>query len=124
MATELRLGNLEAQRDWGFAGDYVKAMWQMLQLDTPDTYVISTDETHSVREFCQLAFDRVGLDWKRHVVVDEAFFRPAEVDLLVGDSTKARSALGWKPDVGFEQLVHMMVDADLDLLTGRLRGLH
>ncbi|MCB1261873.1 MAG: GDP-mannose 4,6-dehydratase [Acidimicrobiales bacterium] len=124
MATELRLGNLEAQRDWGFAGDYVKAMWQMLQLDTPDTYVISTDETHSVREFCQLAFDRVGLDWERHVVVDEAFFRPAEVDLLVGDSTKARSALGWKPDVGFEQLVHMMVDADLDLLTGRLRGLH
>ncbi len=124
MATELRLGNLEAQRDWGFAGDYVKAMWQMLQLDTPDTYVISTDETHSVREFCQLAFDRVGLDWERHVVVDEAFFRPAEVDLLVGDSTKARSALGWKPDVGFEQLVHMMVDADLDLLSGRLRGLH
>ncbi|MCB1249131.1 MAG: GDP-mannose 4,6-dehydratase [Acidimicrobiales bacterium] len=124
MATELRLGNLEAQRDWGFAGDYVKAMWQMLQLDTPDTYVISTDETHSVREFCQLAFDRVGLDWERHVVVDEAFFRPAEVDLLVGDSSKARSALGWKPDVGFEQLVHMMVDADLDLLTGRLRGLH
>ena len=124
MATELRLGNLEAQRDWGFAGDYVKAMWHMLQRAEPETYVISTDETHSVREFCELAFDHVGLDWERHVVVDEAFFRPAEVDLLVGDSSTARSELGWKPEVGFESLVQMMVDADLDLLSGRLRALH
>jgi len=111
-ATELRLGNLDAQRDWGFAGDYVEAMWMMLQRDTADDYVVATGETHSVREFCEVAFARVGLDWEDHVVVDEQFFRPAEVDLLVGDATKARSTLGWKPQTTFEQLVHMMVDAD------------
>lgn len=120
---ELRLGNLDAQRDWGFAGDYVEAMHAMLQQDEPGDYVVSTAETHSVREFCELAFDRVGLDWEDHVVIDDKFFRPAEVDLLVGDSSVARSKLGWKPKVGFEQLVHMMVDADLDLLSGRLRSL-
>jgi GDPmannose 4,6-dehydratase len=118
-ATELRLGNLDAQRDWGFAGDYVEAMWLMLQQDEPDNYVISTNETHSVREFCQLAFDRVGLDWEKYVVQDERFFRPAEVDLLVGDSDKARTALGWKPNTSFQELVNMMVDADIALLEGR-----
>ncbi|MFN8040247.1 MAG: GDP-mannose 4,6-dehydratase [Acidimicrobiales bacterium] len=123
MATELRLGNLEAQRDWGFAGDYVKAMWLMLQQDEPGDYVVSTNETHTVREFCELAFERVGLDWEKHVVIDEAFFRPAEVDLLVGDSAKARTILGWEPEVDFESLVHMMVDADVALLSGRLQGL-
>ena len=119
-ATELRLGNLEAQRDWGFAGDYVRAMWKMLQQDSPDDYVVSTGETHSVREFCEVAFGHVGLDWEQYVVVDEAFFRPAEVDLLVGDSSKALTELDWSPEVDFEQLVTMMVDADMDLLSGRL----
>jgi GDPmannose 4,6-dehydratase len=117
-ATELRLGNLDAQRDWGFAGDYVEAMWLMLQQDSPDDYVVATGETHSVREFCELAFDRVGLNWADHVVVDEKFFRPAEVDLLVGDPTKARTTLGWKPSTSFERLVHMMVDADMAALSG------
>jgi GDPmannose 4,6-dehydratase len=117
MATELRLGNLEAQRDWGFAGDYVEAMWLMLQQDEPSNYVVSTGETHSVRGFCELAFGHVGLDWQKYVVTDERFFRPAEVDLLVGDSSKARK-LGWKPKIGFEQLVQRMVDADLSLLSG------
>ena len=121
-AKELRLGNLDSQRDWGFAGDYVEAMHLMLLQDEPDNYVISTNETHSVREFCQLAFDRVGLDWEKYVVQDPKFFRPAEVDLLVGDSTKARSVLGWKPTTSFEQLVHRMVDADLALLQGRPIG--
>jgi GDPmannose 4,6-dehydratase len=124
MADELRLGNLEAQRDWGFAGDYVQAMWMMLQQDEPDDYVISTGETHSVRELCELAFGHVGLDYQDYVVQDERFFRPAEVDLLVGDSTKARAELGWKPTTSFADLVHMMVDADIDLLSGRLRPLH
>ena len=123
MATELRLGNLDAQRDWGFAGDYVEAMWLMLQQDEPGIYVISTDETHSVREFCELAFGAVDLDYQDFVVQDAKFFRPAEVDLLVGDSTHARTTLGWKPKVSFEELVHMMVDADLALVDGRLRGL-
>jgi GDPmannose 4,6-dehydratase len=123
MATELRLGNLEAQRDWGFAGDYVEAMWLMLQQDEPGDFVVSTDETHSVREFCDLAFSHVNLDWQRYVVTDERFFRPAEVDLLVGDSSKVRKELGWKPNVGFEQLVRRMVDADLALLRGELRYL-
>ena len=122
--TELRLGNLEAQRDWGFAGDYVKAMWLMLQQDEPDDFVVSTGETHSVREFCEIAFDQAGLNWQDHVVVDEAFFRPAEVDLLIGDPAKARKVLNWEPDVSFEQLVRMMVDADLDFLSGRLKALH
>jgi GDPmannose 4,6-dehydratase len=111
---KLSLGNLEAQRDWGFAGDYVRAMWLMLQQDTPGDYVVSTNETHSVREFCEIAFDRAGLNWEDHVVVDERFLRPAEVDLLVGDSTKVRGQLGWKPAVDFIGLVEMMVDADLE----------
>ena len=120
---ELRLGNLDAQRDWGFAGDYVEAMWLMLQQDEPEDFVICTGETHSVREFCEVAFGHVGLDWEDHVVIDEAFFRPAEVDLLVGDATKAEEMLGWKPETTFEQLVTMMVDADLDLLSGKLKGI-
>ena len=123
LATELRLGNLEAKRDWGFAGDYVEAMWLMLQQDKPDDYVIATGETHSVREFCELAFSHAGLDYEQYVVVDQEFLRPAEVDLLVGDSSKARSKLGWRPKVNFEDLVLMMVDADFDLLDGKLRGL-
>jgi GDPmannose 4,6-dehydratase len=120
---ELRLGNLDAKRDWGFAGDYVDAMWRMLQRDTPEDYVICTGETHSVREFCELAFSHVGLNWQDHVVIDESFMRPAEVDLLVGDAQKAFDDLGWKPQTSFADLVTMMVDADLDLLEGRLRGL-
>jgi len=114
--TTLALGNLDAQRDWGFAGDYVRAMWLMLQQDEPSDYVVATGETHSVRELCELAFGRVGLDHKDHVVVDERFFRPAEVDLLVGDASRARQTLGWKPDVGFSDLVAMMVDADLEVV--------
>jgi GDPmannose 4,6-dehydratase len=120
-ADELRMGNLEGQRDWGFAGDYVEAMWLMLQQPESGNYVVSTDETHSVREFCELAFARVGLDYEQYVVQDERFFRPAEVDLLVGDSSYARSTLGWKPKVAFPELVEMMVDADLALLKGELR---
>ena len=102
---ELRLGNLEARRDWGFAPDYVRAMWLMLQQDHPDDYVVATGETHSVREFCQVAFDHVGLDWEKHVVVDPKFYRPAEVDLLVGDPSKAKRILGWEPSVTFAELV-------------------
>jgi GDPmannose 4,6-dehydratase len=119
LATELRLGNLEAQRDWGFAGDYVEAMWLMLQQDEPGDYVVSTDETHSVREFCELAFGRLGLDYADHVVQDDRFFRPAEVDLLVGDSKHARAVLGWQPRTTFPQLVERMVDADLALLSAQ-----
>ena len=115
-ATELRLGNLDAKRDWGFAGDYVEAMWRMLQQEAPDDFVICTGETHSVREFCELAFGRAGLDYKDHVVVDERFFRPAEVDLLVGDAAKAETHLGWRPRTRFNQLVEMMVDHDLETL--------
>jgi GDPmannose 4,6-dehydratase len=122
-AQELRLGNLDAQRDFGFAGDYVEAMWLMLQQDKPDDYVVSSDETHSIRELVSVAFGHVGLRWEDHVVIDQQFFRPAEVDLLVGDSSKARAVLGWKPRVSFEELVTMMVDADIDLLSGRLRGI-
>jgi GDPmannose 4,6-dehydratase len=110
---ELRLGNLEARRDWGFAGDYVDAMWRMLQQASPDDYVVGTGETHSVRQLCEVAFAHVGLDWQKHVVQDERFFRPAEVDVLVADPTKARARLGWVPAVTFRQLVEMMVDADL-----------
>jgi GDPmannose 4,6-dehydratase len=113
---EVRLGNLEAQRDWGFAGDYVRAMWLMLQQDQPDDFVVATGQTHSVRELCEVAFGRVGLHWEDHVVVDEKFLRPAEVDILVGDATKVRTTLGWKPEVGFAELVEMMVDADLAIL--------
>src|SRR4029450_12090766 len=123
LASELRMGNLDAQRDWGFAGDYVEAMWLMLQQDTPDDYVIATGETHSVRELCELAFERVGLDWEKYVVVDERFFRPAEVDLLVGDASKARQVFGWEPRTTFEELVNLMVDADVALLEGKLKGI-
>jgi GDPmannose 4,6-dehydratase len=116
LARELRLGNLEAQRDWGYAKDYVKAMWLMLQQNEPDDYVVATGETHSVRRFCEIAFEHVGLDYNRYVVQDERFYRPAEVDLLVGDSSKVREQLGWQPETTFEELVRMMVDADIKLL--------
>src|SRR5687767_5308841 len=112
-ARELRLGNLDARRDWGFAGDYVEAMWRMLQQDQPDDYVIGTGETWTVRHFCETAFSAVGLDYRDHVVIDEKFLRPAEVELLVADPSRARNELGWKPTVTFEQLVTMMVEADL-----------
>jgi GDPmannose 4,6-dehydratase len=112
---QLFLGNLEAQRDWGFAGDYVEAMWRMLQVDKPDDFVIATGKTHSVREFVEMAFGRVGLDWRKHVAYDARYNRPTEVDLLQGDATKARTVLGWAPRVTFEELVEMMVDADLAL---------
>lgn len=117
LSGELRLGNLEARRDWGYAGDYVRAMWMMLQQDTPDDYVVATGETHSVRELVELAFSYVGLDWRRHVVVDPALVRPAEVDILCGDATKARTTLGWAPTVSFEELVTMMVEADIKKLS-------
>ena len=116
LQTELPMGNLEAQRDWGFAGDYVEAMWLMLQQDEPDDYVIATGETHSVERLVEVAFSHAGLDWHDHVKMDERFVRPAEVDLLIGDRSKAENELGWTPTVGFEQLVQMMVDADLDRL--------
>jgi GDPmannose 4,6-dehydratase len=118
-AKELRLGNLEAQRDWGFAGDYVDAMWRMLQQDEPGSFVIGMGETHSVREFCQIAFGHVDLDYNDYVVQDERFYRPAEVDLLISDPSRARSSLGWEPSVGFRELVTMMVDADLERLKKR-----
>lgn len=114
-ATKLHLGNLDAKRDWGFAKDYVEAMWLMLQQKQPDDYVIATGETHTVQEFCELAFGRAGLDWREHVVVDPRFMRPAEVDLLLGDASKANKQLGWKPKTSFKELVHMMVDHDLTL---------
>jgi GDPmannose 4,6-dehydratase len=116
LETELRLGNLDAQRDWGFAGDYVRAMHLMLQQDRPGDYVVATGETHSVRELCELAFGHVGLRYEDYVVVDERFMRPAEVDLLVGDATKATKVLGWQPSVSFPDLVAMMVEADLELV--------
>ena len=119
LAKELRLGNLEAQRDWGFAGDYVEAMWRMLQQDEPDNFVIGMGETHAVREFCDIAFGHVGLDYKEFVVQDERFYRPAEVDLLIADPSKARSKLGWEPSVSFKELVTMMVDADMARLNGK-----
>jgi GDPmannose 4,6-dehydratase len=122
-AQTLALGNLDAERDWGYAGDYVEAMWRMLQQDHPDDYVISTGQTHSVRRFCEIAFGHAGLQWEDHVTLDEKFMRPAEVDLLIGDSTKARAVLGWAPRTSFEDLVTMMVDADIALLSGRLRGI-
>ena len=116
MDDKLFLGNLDAQRDWGFAGDYVRAMWLMLQRDEPDDFVVSTGETHSVRELCEIAFAHLGLDWSEHVVVDDKFLRPAEVDLLVGDATKAKTELKWEKTVTFAELVAMMVDADVELL--------
>jgi GDPmannose 4,6-dehydratase len=117
---ELRLGNLESQRDWGFAGDYVKAMWLMLQQDQPDDYVVSTGQTQSVRRFCDLAFGYAGLNYEDYVVQDERYMRPAEVDLLVGDPTKAHEILGWKPETSFEQLVEIMVKADLELVRSQM----
>ena len=121
LAKELRLGNLDARRDWGYAGDYVKAMWLMLQQPEPGDYVVGTGETHSVRELCEVAFGYLGLDWRKYVVQDPAFFRPADVDLLVADPTKARTKLGWKPTVSFEELIKMMVDADLQLLERQMK---
>jgi GDPmannose 4,6-dehydratase len=117
---ELRLGDLEPQRDWGFAADYVKAMWLMLQQDQPDDYVVATGKTHSVRRFCELAFGAVGLNYRDYVVQDERFKRPAEVDLLIGDSSKAHEVLGWQPETTFEELVQLMVEADLKLLRGQV----
>jgi GDPmannose 4,6-dehydratase len=119
LARTLKLGNLEAQRDWGFAGDYVRAMWLMLQQDQPDDYVIATGKTHTVRRLVELAFDVVGLNWQKYVEIDPTLVRPAEVDLLIGDASKARAKLGWKPEVTFEQLVERMVRADLARLQGQ-----
>ncbi len=116
LAKTLPMGNLEAKRDWGFAGDYVIAMWQMLQQDEAEDYVIATGETHSVRDLVEIAFSCVGLQWEKHVVQDKKLFRPAEVDFLVGDATKAKTKLGWKPQVSFEELIRMMVNADLERL--------
>ena len=118
----LAMGNLDAKRDWGFAGDYVRAMWLMLQADKPDDYVIATGATHTVRELCEVAFGHAGLDWQAHVTIDPRFIRPAEVDLLLGDATKARGALGWTPEVDFRGLVAMMVDADLARLRRDMQG--
>jgi GDPmannose 4,6-dehydratase len=115
-AKELRIGNLDAQRDWGFAGDYVRAMWLMLQQDTPDDYVVSTGKTHSVKRLLEVAFETVDLNWQDYAVQDPAFMRPAEVDLLIGNPEKAKNILGWTPEVSFEQLIQMMVEADLHAL--------
>jgi len=122
LTSELRMGNLEARRDWGYAGDYVRAIWMMLQQEKPDDYVVATGEAHSVRDFLEEAFGYLGLDYRDYVVVDPQLIRPAEVDYLVGDATKAREALGWEPTVSFPGLVRMMVDADLDLLSGEKKG--
>lgn len=119
LADELRLGNLDARRDWGFAGDYVKAMWLMLQQDQADDYVVATGEQHTVQELVEIAFDHVGLEWQKYVKQDPAFYRPAEVDTLLGDSTRARDELGWVPETSFKQLVEMMVDADLAALDSK-----
>lgn len=121
LATELRMGNLEAQRDWGYAPDYVEAMWRMLQQDTPDDYVVATGRTHTVQRLVEIAFDCVGLKWQDYVVQDERYMRPAEVDLLVGDPTKAKQVLGWEPRVSFEQMIEKMVAADLDRLKAEYR---
>lgn len=123
LADKLLLGDLDPQRDWGFAGDYVEAMWLMLQQEEPQDYVVATGETHSVQEFCELAFKHVGLEWRDYVEQDERFMRPAEVDLLIGDPAKAKADLGWKPKTGFEQLVQMMVDADVELVSRQQRNL-
>jgi GDPmannose 4,6-dehydratase len=119
VAKSLKLGNLDSKRDWGFAGDYVKAMWLMLQQDKPDDYVVSTGETHTVKRLVELAFGAVGLDWNKYVEIDPSLVRPAEVDLLIGDPAKAKAKLGWKPEVSFEKLVEMMVQADLARLQGQ-----
>ena len=112
---KLYLGNLEAKRDWGFAGDYVEAMWLMLQQEKPDDYVVATGETHSVREFAEKVFEKLDLDYKKYVDVDKKYFRPSEVDVLLGDASKARKALGWTPKVGFEQLIDMMIKEDMEI---------
>ena len=119
---KLYLGNIEAKRDWGYAKEYVEAMWLMLQQDKADDYVISTNETHSVREFLEAAFGHVGLDWQRHVEIDPRYYRPAEVDLLIGDYAKAKRQLGWEPRTRFVDLVKLMVDADLELLRRHRQG--
>jgi GDPmannose 4,6-dehydratase len=111
---KLYLGNLEAKRDWGFAGDYVEAMWLMLQQEKPDDYVIATGETHSVREFVEKVFKKLDLDYERHVIVDPRYFRPTEVDCLLGDATKAKKAMGWEPRISFDRLIDMMIDADME----------
>jgi len=117
LQNELRMGNLDSKRDWGFAGDYVKAMWLMLQQPTPEDFVISSGKTHTVRELVETAFERVGLDYSKYVVLDPKFIRPAEVDLLIGDSSYAKKKLGWAPEVSFKELIHMMVDADMERLS-------
>jgi GDPmannose 4,6-dehydratase len=119
---DLFLGNLDAKRDWGFAGDYVEAMWLMLQAKTPNDYVIATGETHTVKEMLELAFDRLQLDWKKHVHIDQKYYRPTEVDLLIGDASKAKKELGWEPKVRFQELIAMMVDADLAAEKEKLDG--
>jgi GDPmannose 4,6-dehydratase len=119
---KLFMGNLDAKRDWGFAGDYVQGMWLMLQQDKPDDYVLATGETHSVREVLEIAFSTVGLDWNKHVEIDPRYFRPAEVDLLLGDATKAREKLGWQPRVGFSELIKMMVESDLEQVKTHIYG--
>jgi GDPmannose 4,6-dehydratase len=121
LAQELRLGNLEARRDWGFAGDYVEAMWLMLQQNEPDDYVIATGETHTVQRLVEVAFSHAGLDWQRYVKLDPKFLRPAEVDLLIGDPSKAQKKLGWKPKVSFEHMIQMMVDADVERLSAPVK---
>ena len=122
LAKELRMGNLDADRDWGFAGDFVRAMWLMLQQDEPRDYIIATGEAHTVRELCQVAFSHVGLNYEDYVVLDPAFIRPAEVDKLLGDASKAKKFLGWEPKVTFDELVRMMVDADIQRLGGGTGG--
>ena len=119
---KLYLGNLEAKRDWGYAKEYVEAMWLMLQQEKPDDYVIATGETHSVQEFCEAAFGYAGLDWKQYVEIDPRYFRPAEVDLLIGDASKAKKQLGWEAKTRFKDLVRIMVDADITLLEDQLKG--
>jgi GDPmannose 4,6-dehydratase len=119
---KLFLGNIDAKRDWGFAGDYVEGMWMMLQQDQPDDYVLATGETHSVRELLDIAFSAVDLDWTKHVEIDPRYYRPAEVDLLLGDATKAREKLGWRPRVGFSELIQMMVEADVDQVKTHIYG--
>jgi len=121
LSNELRLGNLESRRDWGFAGDYVEAMWLMLQQDEPDSFVIGTGETHSVREFCEIAFDHVGLDYNEFVIQDERYYRPAEVDLLISDPSKAHAVLGWEPSVSFKDLVTMMMEADMERVAAKVQ---
>jgi GDPmannose 4,6-dehydratase len=122
MQDRLYLGNLQARRDWGYAPEYIDAMWRMLQHDQPDDYVVATGESHTVQEFCEVAFAHAGLDWRRHVLVDPGYYRPAEVDELCGDATKAWNELGWKPQTGFERLVRLMVDADIGILDDELAG--